>query len=126
MSHHGEAESPLPATDAPPLPRICERRQSCHQLSRVHPEPPSDLDDVVQRDVAPSALDLTEIRPVQPNHLGSLLLTQPKLMTPSHHPKIVMDNVVLVMALAVDVVSIDTAIHTGPINHHSGHPQLAT
>lgn len=55
------------------------------------PEPPSDLDDVVQRDVAPSALDLTEIRPVQPNHLGSLLLTQPKLMTPSHHPKIVMD-----------------------------------
>ncbi len=37
-------------------------------------------------------------------------------------PKIVMDHVVLVMALAVDVVSIDTAIHTGPINHHSGAP----
>lgn len=59
--------------------------QFTNQLPWIHTEPPGDLHDVVQRDVAPPTLDLTEVSPMQTDHLGGLLLTQPEFATARHH-----------------------------------------
>lgn len=60
-------------------------RQLLDEIAWINSKPRSDLDDVVQRDVASPALDLAEIRPVQADHLSGLLLTEPQFMTPRHH-----------------------------------------
>lgn len=60
--------------------------EPAHQHSGVNLQPSRDLQDVVQRDVAPPPLDLSEIRPVQSATLSGLLLTESQFSPSGQHP----------------------------------------
>lgn len=56
------------------------------EVTGVDTEHLRQLEDVVERRIPLSPLDLTEVTPVQARLLGELLLTLPKLVTARAHP----------------------------------------
>src|SRR3984885_252726 len=61
------------------------RLQPVHELGRVDSQAPGDLQQVVQAEVAPAALDLPEERPMDGAPVGQRLLTEPEAFAPLAH-----------------------------------------
>lgn len=60
--------------------------QPSHQIAGVDVQGTSDAQDVVEAEVALTALDLADERPVQFGLVGQSLLGQPQLLAPDAHP----------------------------------------
>jgi len=62
---------------------IGRRLQASNQLARINTESAGQLEDVVERDVAPTSLDLADKGPVETTGVGQCFLTLAQLMTAS-------------------------------------------